>query len=91
MTTPEILLSQLGDPFRLGLLVLVVVLTLGLRVVTDRWPLVLAGAAVVAAILPLFAEAAAPYWQLLLIGLVANAVLLAVVLAIRHVVLRWIA
>jgi hypothetical protein len=46
---------------------------------------------VVALVLPPFARAeAAGYWQLALIGLLANAALLALVLAIRHVVLRWV-
>jgi hypothetical protein len=35
-------------------------------------------------------DAAAPLWQLVALGLVANLVLLAVVLGIRHVVMRWL-
>jgi hypothetical protein len=91
MTSSDILLSQIFDPLRLGLLLPLTVLVLGVQVATRRWPLLAAGGAVVALVLPPFARAeAAGYWQLALIGLLANAALLALVLAIRHVVLRWV-
>ena len=91
MTNSEVLLSQLTDPFRLGLIVALVVTMLRTEAVTGRWIPLAAGVVFVAAILPLttargMAEGAMA--QLILLGIVANLLLLALVMAIRPVVLR---
>lgn len=91
MTPVEILIAQLTDPFRLGLIVALVVTMLRTEAVTGRWVPLAAGVLFVAAILPMttsraMAEGALP--QVILLGIVANLLLLGLVLAIRHVVLR---
>lgn len=91
MTNSEILLSQLTDPFRLGLIVALVVTMLRTEAVTGRWIPLAAGIVFVAVILPLttargLVEGA--MGQTIALGIVANLVLLALVMAIRHVVLR---
>jgi hypothetical protein len=90
MTFPEMLATQLFDPFRLGLIVALVVTMLRTEAVTGRWAPLALGVGFVAFIIPLTTRrgAAEPLWELVLVGLVANLLLLAVVMAIRHVVLR---
>lgn len=90
MTFPEMLSAQLLDPFRLGLLVALVVTMLRTEAVTGRWAPLALGVAFVAFIIPLTTQrgAAEPLWEQVLVGLVANVLLLAVVMAIRHLVLR---
>src|SRR4028118_1889563 len=53
MTISEILLSQLTDPFRLGLIVALVVTMLRTEAVTGRWVPLATGVVFVAFILPL--------------------------------------
>jgi hypothetical protein len=91
MTISEILLSQLTDPFRLGLIVALVVTMLRTEAVTGRWIPLAAGVAFVAAILPMTTArglAEAGMAQVIALGIVSNLILLALVLGIRHVVLR---
>ncbi len=90
MTNSEILLAQLTDPFRLGLIVALVVTMLRTEAVTGRWIPLAAGVAFVAAILPMTTSRADEglLWQSIAVGLVSNLVLLGLVMAIRHVVLR---
>jgi len=90
MTFGEIFLAQLFDPFRLGLIVALVVTMLRTEAVTGRWLPLAAGLLFVAVIIPatMARGAAEPFWTLVGVGLAANLVLLAVVMAIRHVVLR---
>jgi hypothetical protein len=90
MTFAEMLFAQLTDPFRLGLIVALVVTMLRTEAVTGRWVPLALGVLFVAFIIPTtFGRAAAePFWQLVAVGIVANLLLLAVVMAIRHVVLR---
>ena len=90
MTNSEILLSQLTDPFRLGLIVALVVTMLRTEAVTGRWVPLAAGVVFVAAILPMTTArgAEAGLAQAIALGILANLVLLALVMAIRHVVLR---
>lgn len=91
MANSDILLSQLTDPFRLGLIVALVVTMLRTEAVTGRWIPLGAGVVFVAVILPMttargLAEGAVG--QAVALGIVANLVLLALVMAIRHLVLR---
>lgn len=91
MTLPEVFLSQISDPFRLGLIVALVLVTFRTRAVTGHWIPLAAGVIFVAVLLPLttargMAEGA--FSQAVAIGIAANLVLLGVVLAIRHFVLK---
>jgi hypothetical protein len=90
MTFGEILVAQLTDPFRLALIVGLVLTILRTEAVTGRWVPLALGLLFVAFIIPatMARDAASPLWQLVAVGLVANLVLLAVVMAIRHLVLR---
>lgn len=90
MTNAEILLSQITDPFRLGLIVALVVTMLRNEAVTGRWLPLVAGVAFVAAIIPMTTGRSAEVGlaQAIALGIVANMVLLAIVMAIRHLVLR---
>jgi hypothetical protein len=91
MTNSEILLSQLTDPFRLGLIVALVVTMLRTEVVTGRWIPLILGVFFVAAILPMTTSRGMAEGGMVLaiaLGVVANVILLALVMAIRHVVLR---
>ena len=90
MTISEILASQLTDPFRLGLIVALVVTMLRTQAVTGRWIPLAAGVVFVAAILPMTTSRGAEVglWPAIAVGIVANLVLLGLVMAIRHVVLR---
>lgn len=91
MTNSEILLSQLTDPFRLGLIVALVVTMLRTEVVTGRWIPLILGVIFVAAILPMTTSRGMTDGGMALaiaLGVVANLILLALVMAIRHVVLR---
>lgn len=92
MTNSEILLSQLADPFRLGLIVALVVTMLRTEAVTGRWVPLAAGVLFVAVIIPMTTARGAAEGamaQAVALGVVANLVLLALVLAIRQVVLRF--
>ena len=90
MTFGEIFFAQLTDPFRLGLIVALVVTMLRTEAVTGRWLPLALGVGFVALIIPMTMArgAAEPLWQLVAVGLAANLVLLALVMAIRHLVLR---
>ena len=90
MTMTELISTQLTDPFRLGLIVALVVTMLRTEAVTGRWLPLAAGVFFVAFIIPatIGQDTAIPFWQLVATGLIANVLLLAVVMAIRHVVLR---
>jgi hypothetical protein len=90
MTMGEIFFDQLTDPFRLGLIVALVVTMLRTEVVTGRWIPLAAGVLFVAIIIPTTIQSGSgePLPTLVLVGLAANLVLLAVVMAIRHLVLR---
>ena len=92
MTLTEILIAQLTDPFRLGLVVALVATMLRTQQVTGRVLPLIAGLIFVAAIIPLtITRDLAPFWTQFGVGLLATLGHLAVVLAIRHVVLRWLA
>lgn len=91
MTFTEILMSQITDPFRLGLIVALVVVMLRTEAVTGRYIPLALGVLFVAVILPMTTArglAEGGMRQAIALGIVANLVLLALVMAIRHVVLR---
>lgn len=91
MTISEILMSQITDPLRLGLIVALVVLSLRTQAVSGRYLPLGLGVLAVAVILPLATGRGmveGSLSQAIIVGIVANLVLLALVMAIRHVVLR---
>jgi len=86
MTLTDVLLSQLSNPFRIGLLIALIYTALQNRAATGLMLPLAAGAVFVAVILPttmgLGAAAALPLWQVIAVGVVANALILAVAMAI---------
>ncbi len=87
----EILLSQLTDPFRIGLVVALVLTMLRTEAVTGRVVPLVAGLVFIAVVIPFTMSSSSGQalpWQVVSIGLIANAILLAIVLAVRAVFLR---
>ena len=81
MTLPDLFLSQLSDLFRIGLLIALFITMLRTRVASGTWVPLAAGAVFVAVILPSTMQATSvPLMQAVLVGLVANLVILAVIL-----------
>lgn len=93
MTFTQLLADQLTDPLRLGLTVALVAVLLRNRDVTAFWLPLAAGVLFIALLLPLTTArgGAAPFAMAVAVGLLSTALLLALVLGIRHVVLRWMA
>lgn len=93
MTITDILIQQLSDIFRIGLLVALVFTMRNTRAQTGVLIPALAGIVFVAAIIPMTlgrgAEAAGGFWRLFLVGLLSNAVILGVILALWTAVERW--
>lgn len=84
MTFPEIFLSQVVDPFRIGLVVALIATMLRTRAVTGQLVPLALGVAFIAIIIPmtLASGSAVPFWMQVLTGLVTNALLLAVALGL---------
>jgi hypothetical protein len=85
----DLLLGQLTDPFRVGLVIALVVTAVRTEAVTGRVLPLLAGLAFVAVIIPttMPSSGGASVIVQVATGLVANAILLAIVLGIRRLVL----
>lgn len=85
MTLIQLLTSQLGDLFRIGLLIALIYTTLQNRTQTGLWLPLAAGAVFVAVILPstmgLGAAEALGFWRVVAVGLVANAIILTIAMA----------
>lgn len=83
MTLTNLLLSQLSDPFRIALLIALFVTMLRTQAATGTLLPLAAGVVFVAVILPttLQTTLAAPLMQVIGVGLVANAILLAIIFA----------
>ena len=76
-----ILLAQLTDPFRIGLIIALVFTMLRTAAVTGTYVPLAAGVVFVAVIIPTTMQAGkGPVWQAVAVGIVANAVILAVVM-----------
>ncbi len=92
MTLFDLLQSQLTDPFRIGLIVALLYTAVQNRAVTGMALPLVAGLAFVAVILPttmgLGSAAALGQWTVVWVGLIANAILLAVALAGWQVIQR---
>ncbi len=84
MTLPDLLLSQLSDPFRVGLLIALFATMLRTRVASGTLIPLAIGAVFVAVLLPLTAQAqlAVPMTVAIGVGIVANVIWLAVILAV---------
>ena len=77
----DLLLAQLIDPFRIGLIIALVATMLRTAAVTGRLVPLAAGVVFVAVIIPMTMQAGrGPVWQAVAVGIVANAVILAVVM-----------
>ena len=91
MSLTQMFLSQLADPFRIGLMVALVLTMARTRAVTGTvLPLAL-GVVFVAVVIPMTmqTDASEPLWQRAGVGVLANAVILAAVLAIRAAIVRF--
>ncbi len=79
----DILLAQLTDPFRIGLIVALFATMLRTAAVTGTLVPLAAGVVFVAVIIPMTMQAGpGPAWQAVAVGIVANAVILAVVMGL---------
>jgi hypothetical protein len=79
----DVLLAQLADPFRIGLIIALVVTMLRTAAVTGRLVPLAAGVVFVAVIIPMTLQAGqADVWRAVAVGVVANVILLGVVLAL---------
>lgn len=82
MDLSNLILSQLADPFRIGLMVALVITMLRTQSATGVVLPLAAGVLFVAVIIPSTALTALtqPLWQLVAVGVIANAIILAVIL-----------
>lgn len=90
MPLTDIFLAQLTDPFRIGLIIALVLTMVRTRAVTGTaLPLAL-GVGFIALMIPMTTQSgsAEPLWRLAAVGVVVNLIWLAVVLAVRAVILR---
>ena len=83
MTLPDLLLSQLSDPFRIGLLIALFITMLRTRTASGIWVPLAAGVVFVAVILPTTMQntLAAPLSQVIGVGVLANVVIVALIMA----------
>ena len=85
----DLLIAQLTDPFRIGLIIALVATMLRTAPVTGTLVPLAAGVVFVAVIIPMTMQAGqGPVWQAVAVGLVANAVILAVVMGLWTLILR---
>ena len=90
MSLSDLLLSQLSDPFRIGLLIALFITMLRTRAASGTTLPLAIGAVFVAVLLPLTAQAtlAAPLATVIGVGIVANVILLAIILGAWTLYLR---
>ena len=85
----DLLLTQLTDPFRIGLLIALFATMLRTQAATGTALPLAAGVVFVAVIIPVTMQAApGPLWQTVTIGIVANAIILAVVMGLWTLIRR---
>ena len=84
MDLSNLILSQLADPFRIGLMVALVITMQRTQATTGVWVPLAAGVLFVAVIIPstMLTALAQPLWQVVAVGMVSNAIILAVILGI---------
>ena len=87
----DILIGQLTDPFRIGLIIALVITDLRTQAVTGKYLPLAAGVLFIAVIIPttMASSGSQPVQTLIGLGLVANAILLAIVLGIRRIILMF--
>ena len=89
MTLPELVLSQLTDPFRLGMLVFLVLTAARTRTVNGIIVPLIAGAVFIALIIPMFLNPAGPdTLRQIASGIALNATLLGLFYAAKSVLWR---
>ena len=90
MTLPDLFLSQLSDLFRIGLLIALFITMLRTRAASGTWVPLAAGVVFVAVILPTTMQTtlAAPLSQVIGVGIVANVVIVALIMAVWEVFQR---
>ena len=90
MTLPDLLMSQLSDPFRIGLLIALFITMLRTRTASGIWVPLAAGVVFVAVILPTTMQntLAAPLSQVIGVGVLANVVIVALIMAAWEVYQR---
>ena len=83
MDLSNLILSQLSDPFRIGLMVALVITMQRTQGTTGVWVPLAAGVLFVAVIIPstMLTALAQPLWQVVAVGMVSNAIILAVILS----------
>ena len=83
MDLSNLILSQLADPFRIGLMVALVITMQRTQGTTGVWVPLAAGVLFVAVIIPstMLTVLAQPLWQVVAVGMVSNAIILAVILS----------
>jgi hypothetical protein len=90
MTLLDLLLSQLSDPFRIGLLIALFITMLRTRTASGIWVPLAAGVVFVAVILPTTMQTTlpAPLTQVIGVGVLANVVIVALIMAAWEVYQR---
>ena len=91
MDLSNLILSQLSDPFRIGLLMTLVITMQRTQGTTGVWVPLAAGVLFVAVIIPstMLTALAQPLWQVVAVGMVSNAIILAVILGVWAVYQRF--
>ena len=85
----EIFLSQMTDPFRIGLLVVLVLTTIRTAAQTGYVLPLISGAIFVAILIPTaMSDEGSNKFMLIAVGLLSNAVILGVILALRMIAAR---
>ena len=85
----EIFLSQMTDPFRIGLLIVLVITAVNTSAQTGFFLPLLLGAIFVAILIPTaMSDDASNTYSLIAVGLVSNAVILGIVVAVRMIAAR---
>ena len=90
MDLSNLILSQLSDPFRIGLMVALVITMRRTQGTTGVWVPLAAGVLFVAVIIPstMLTALVQPLWQVVAVGMVSNAIILAAVLGVWAVYQR---
>ena len=90
MDLSNLILSQLADPFRIGLLVALVFTMLRTQGTTGVFVPLAAGVLFVAVIIPstTLITLAQPLWQIVAVGVVSNVIILAVIMVVWTVYKR---
>jgi peptidoglycan/LPS O-acetylase OafA/YrhL len=91
MTLTDLLLLQLSDPFRIGLLIALFYTMLRTQATSGTFAPLAAGAVFVAVLIPSAVQTTlvVPFWQAVVVGIGADVILLAVILGAWTAYLRF--